>query len=95
MKLGLAIDRTSCVKACANQARLILTSAVYIVYEELRLPAADTNLASAQVNTLRERLFELGGWLKSSTTRTIIHLPECVPWRCEWTLIARKLQLRT
>lgn len=95
LKNGLAIDRTSCMKARANQVRLLLTSAAYVLYQELRLLAAGTSLAAAQVTTLRERLFKLGGWLKTSTRRIIIHLPESASWRQEWTLIARKLQLRT
>ena len=58
---GLAIDRTSCTSFWANQLRVMLTAAAYVLMQEVRLRAAGTSCARAQVTTLRERLFKLGG----------------------------------
>lgn len=91
LKGGLAFDRTSCTRFLANQVRLLLTAVAYVMYQELRLLAAGTGLAKAQVTTLRERLFKLGGWVTRSTRRIVIHLPRQAPWRQEWCRIARAL----
>jgi Transposase DDE domain group 1 len=88
---GLAIDRTSCTSFWANQLRVMLTAAAYVLMQELRLRAAGTSFARAQVTTLRERLLELGAWLEQSVRRILIHLPEHAPWRSEWCRIARTL----
>ena len=80
---GLAIDRTSCTSVWANQMRVMLTAAAYVLMQELRLRAAGTSLARAQVTTLRERLFKLGAWLERSVRRVVIHLPQRAPWRSE------------
>jgi hypothetical protein len=88
---GLAIDRTSCTRFWANQLRVMLTAAAYVLMQELRLRAAGTPCARAQVTTLRERLFKLGAWLERSVRRVVIHLPDRAPWRSEWYRIARAL----
>ena len=88
---GLAIDRTSCTSFWANQLRVILTAAAYVLMQELRLRAAGTSCARAQITTLRERLFKLGAWFERSVRRAVIHLPDCAPWRSEWCRVARSL----
>jgi hypothetical protein len=57
---GLELDRTSCSRFWANQFRVLLTAAAYVVLQELRRHAARTGCARAQVTTLRERLLKLG-----------------------------------
>ena len=88
---GLNIDRTSCTRFFANQLRGLLTLSAYILFQELRLNASQTELANAQVSTLRERLLKLAVWVKQSTRRIVFHLPDSAPWRHEWTQIARAL----
>ena len=88
---GLAIDRTSCTRFWANQLRVLLTAAAYVLFQELRLQAAGTACARAQVSTLRERLLKLGVWLERSVRRVVLHLPDSAPWRSEWHHIARSL----
>ena len=88
---GLAIDRTSCTSFCANQLRVMLTAAAYVLMQEVRLRAAGTSCARAQVTTLRERLFKLGAWFDRSVRRVVIHLPDHAPWRSEWCRVARAL----
>ena len=88
---GLAIDRTSCTSFWANQLRVMLTAAAYVLMQEVRLRAVGTSCARAQVTTLRERLFKLGAWFDRSVRRVVIHLPDHAPWRSEWCRVARAL----
>jgi hypothetical protein len=85
---GLEIDRTSCTSFKANQFRVLLTAAAYVLMQELRLRAAATEFATAQVSTLRERLFKLGAWVERSVRRIVIHLPLSYPWAQSWRVIA-------
>ena len=88
---GLEIDRTSCSSFKANQFRVLLTAAAYVLLQELRLRAARTEFAAAQVSTLRERLFKLGAWVERSVRRIVIHLPRAYPWARSWRTIAAAL----
>jgi hypothetical protein len=88
---GLEIDRTSCTRFWANQLRVLLTAAAYVLMQELRGAAAGTECARAQVSTLRERLLKLGVWVQRSVRRIVLHLPQHAPWRSEWCCIARAL----
>ncbi len=88
---GLEIDRTSCTRFWANQLRVLLTAAAYVLMQELRGCAAGTACARAQVSTLRERLLKLGVWVSRSVRRIVLHLPQYAPWRDEWCRVARNL----
>ena len=91
LKDGLEIDRTSCTSFWANQFRVLLTAAAYMLMQEIRLAAKGTSCARAQVGTLRERLLKLGAWVRTSVRRTVFHLPQTYPWLSDWTKIARAL----
>ena len=88
LKLGLEIDRTSCTSFKANQLRVLMTAAAYVLMQELRLKARRTGCARAQVNTLRLRLLKLGVWIKSSLRRIVLHLPRSTPYADDWRRIA-------
>jgi hypothetical protein len=88
---GLEIDRTSCTRFWANQLRVLLTAAAYVLLQELRISARRTACARAQVSTLRQRLLKLGAWVECSVRRIVLHLPVTAAWRCEWQRIARVL----
>jgi len=88
---GLEIDRTSCTSFLANQVRVLLTAAAYVLMQELRLSARGSQCARAQVSTLRERLLKLGVWVERSVRRIVLHLPVAFPYRREWSRIARVL----
>ena len=77
---GLEIDRTSCSKFWANQFRVLMTAAAYVLMQELRLRAARTACSRAQVWTLRERLLKLGAHVVVSVRRVVIHLPVSFPF---------------
>jgi len=76
----LQIDRTSCSQFWANQFRVLLTAAAYVLMQELRLRAAHTNCARAQVWMLRERLLKLGAQVVGSVRRVVVHLPVSFPF---------------
>jgi hypothetical protein len=88
---GLEIDRTSCSCFLANQMRVLLTAAAYVLMQELRRRAAGTSLARAQVSTLRERLLKLGARIERSVRRVVIHLPHSCAYQSEWRRIALSL----
>ena len=85
---GLEIDRTSCTKFWANQFRVWMTAAAYVLMQELRLRAARTECARAQVWTLRERLLKLGARVVVSVRRVVIHLPVSFPFLSSFRQIA-------
>jgi hypothetical protein len=92
---GLQIGRTSCCRFWANQLRVLLTAAAYVLMQELRLRAARTACAHAQVATLRERLLKLGVHVASSVRRIVLHLPMSTPDLDAWRQIAVALGART
>jgi len=87
----LEIDRTRCTSFWANQLRVLLTAAAYVLMQELRLRAASTACARAQVLTLRERLLKLGARVRSSVRRFVLHLPASFPFLPTFRLIACRL----
>lgn len=86
---GLEMDRTSCSTFVANQFRVLLALAAYILFQELRQRAATTACADAQVTTLRERLLKLAVWVERSARRIVLHLPTTFPWLPTWRHLAR------
>jgi hypothetical protein len=91
---GLQIGRTSCCRFWANQLRVLLTAAAYVLMQELRLRAARTACAHAQVTTLRERLLKLGVQVGRSARRIVLHLPTSTPFVDAWRHIALALGAR-
>jgi hypothetical protein len=86
---GLELDRTSCSRFLANQFRVLLTLAAYILFQELRRRAVGTGCADAQVTTLRERLLKLAVWVERSVRRIVLHFPRTCPWLPTWRRLAR------
>ena len=92
---GLQIGRTSCSRFWANQLRVLLTAAAYVLMQELRLRAARTACARTQVTGLRERLLKLGVQVVVSVRRIVLHLPTSTPDLDAWRHIALALGART
>jgi hypothetical protein len=78
---GMEIGRTSCTNFWANQFRVLLTAAAYVLMQELRLGLAGTASAQAQVSTLRTRFLKIGALVVSSVRRIVLHLPWTFPYR--------------
>ena len=88
---AMEIDRTSCSRFWANQFRVLLTAAAYVLMQELRLQAALTDCARAQVWTLRERFLKLGARVMVSMRRVVIHLPQSFPFLAAFRQIAMSM----
>ena len=88
---GLALDRTSCHRFLANQFRVLLSLAAYILFQSLQAQTQGTACAGAQVSTLRERLLKLAAWIERSVRRIVVHLPATGGWLPTWQQIARRL----
>jgi len=79
-QLGLFADRTSCHTLRANQLRLWLSSIAYVIFHDLRrLALAGTELARAQVSTIRCRLLKIGAIVSVSVRRIYISLSSVFP----------------
>ena len=69
-QLGLFSDRTSCHSWWANQFRVILSAAAYVLMETIRRVGLEgTELARAQVGTIRLKLLKIGTVIVRNTRR--------------------------
>ncbi len=81
-QLDLFADRTSCHRFVANQFRLLLSSAAYVLVQALRRTAlAGTELAEAQVGTIRLKLFKVAARVVVTARRVVFHLSSSYPYR--------------
>jgi hypothetical protein len=81
-QLGLFADRTSCHGWWANQFRLLLSSCAYVLMERLRaLALAGTELARAQVSTIRLKLLKIGAVVLRNTRRVQLRLSSSYPYQ--------------
>lgn len=86
----LFADRTSCATMRANQIRLYLSTVAYIVMRALRefgLP--DTELASAQCDTIRLKLLKIGAVIRVTVRKVWVQLSSAYPLR---TIFERALE---
>ena len=79
-KRYLKSDRTSCHRFEANQFRLLLHSAAYVLLDTLRREVLKgTSWARATMETIQLRLFKLGARVHECTDRIKISLPSSCP----------------
>jgi hypothetical protein len=73
-------DRTACHRFEANQFRLVLHSAAYVLLETVRREGLKTTQwASATMETIQLRLLKLGARVKECKARMTISLPSSCP----------------
>lgn len=87
---GLAIDRTSCSRFWANQLRVMLTAAAYVLMQALRAQLTGDD-ARLQVTAIRLRFLKLAAWVKRSARRIVVHMPDSSPWRRQWCALAGRI----
>jgi hypothetical protein len=91
-QLGLFADRTSCHAWWPNQWRLLLSSLAYVLMETIRRTALQgTELARAQVTTLRLKLLKIGAVIVRNTRRVRILLSSAYPYQELFRLAAARL----
>jgi len=79
-QLDLFSDRTSCHEFDANQFRVFLSAAAYILIETLRREfLKDTELARAQVGTIRIKLVKVAARVVHKSSRILFHICSSYP----------------
>jgi hypothetical protein len=79
-KLYLKSDRTSCHRFVANQFRLFLYSAAYVLIHALKTNVLKTTQwANATMATIRLRLLKIGARVRQLKTRIKVELPSACP----------------
>ena len=79
-KIYLKSDRTSCHGFTANQFRLYLHSAAYVLLQAFRENALrTTQFARAQFDTIRLNLLKIGARVSELKTKISLHLPSSFP----------------
>lgn len=92
-KLYLKSDRTSCTDFSANQFRLFLHSAAYVLIHALKTNILKhTPWANATIATIRLRLFKIGARVRQLKTRIKVELPSSFPLK---TTLVRSFQIFT
>jgi hypothetical protein len=90
-QLGLFADRTSCHLWWPNQFRLLLASLAYVLMERLRaIGLAGTELARAQVGTIRTRLLKVGAVIVRNTRRIRFFLSSAFPHQDAFHIVTRR-----
>jgi hypothetical protein len=81
-QLHLFADRTSCHRFVPNQFRLMLASAAYVLVDHLRRTVLKgTELACAQVATIRLKLFKVAARVRTSVRRVVFHFSSSYPYQ--------------
>jgi hypothetical protein len=93
LKDDLASGRTSCHRFLANQFRLILHAAAFVLLQGLRKLLTGTELANAQASTLRTRLLKVGVRVRETTRRIWLMLPTSYPAKELWMCVMSRLGL--
>lgn len=79
-KLYLKSDRISCHRFGANQFRVFLHSAAYVLIHALRTNVLKhTQWAQATIETIRLKIFKIGACIRELKTRIKIVLPSSYP----------------
>jgi hypothetical protein len=92
-QLGLFADRTSCHRFLANQFRLLLSSAAYVLVQALRRAGlGGTELAEAQVGTIRLKLLKVAARVIVSVRRVVFHLASSYPYQALFRQVHARLR---
>lgn len=92
-QMGLFADRTSAHYWWANQFRLLLSSLAYVLMEGIRrLVLEGTELARAQVSTIRLKLLKIGAVILRNTRRVRFLLSSAYPYQDLFALVVARLK---
>lgn len=91
----LFATRTSCHAFRANQFRLLLAAAAYVLVEHVRrVGLVGTALEQAEVRTIRSKLFKIGGWVQKAVRRVVVRMSSGCPWAELFERVVRQLAAR-
>jgi hypothetical protein len=92
-QLGLFADRTSTAWMRSNQLRLYFSSFAYIMMQTLRrLGLQGTELAQAQCDTIRLKLFKIGAQIRVTVRKVWISFSESYPYLSLFQKVFARLQ---
>jgi hypothetical protein len=91
LKIDLYSGRTSCHRFLANQFRLLLHAAAFVLMQALRSRLAGTEGAQWQAGTVRTKLLKVGALVTESVRRIAIKLPTSYPLQRLWKHLAVEL----
>ena len=91
LKLDLESGRTSCHRFLANQFRLMLHAAAFVLLQFIRSHLQGTELAKAQCHRLRLCLLKVGARVRQSARRIWLQLPSSYPWQDFWPWLLPQL----
>jgi len=81
-QFSLFADRVSAETMRANQMRLYLSAMAYILVSGLRrLGLRATELAQAQVSTIRTKLFKIGAQIRVTVRKVWVSMSSSYPWQ--------------
>ncbi len=90
LKNDLEMDRTSCTRFWANQLRVLLTAAAFVLFQQMRLRLSRrTNGERPTAGTMRLRLLKIAVRVQRSARRVVLHFSASHVWAAEWTRLAR------
>ena len=92
LKCDLAMDRTSCHRFLANQFRLLLHAAAFVLLSFMRRCLAGTQLADAQVCTLQRKLLKLGVLVRESCRRVVLQFASSCPVQHLWPVVLERMR---
>jgi hypothetical protein len=92
-KLFLFADRVSCATMRANQVRLCLATVAYVVMRALReFGLRETDMASAQCDTIRVKLIKIGALIKVTVRCVWLALSEACPLQAVFACVCENLR---
>jgi hypothetical protein len=92
LKHDLAADRTSCHRFVANQFRLLLCAAAYLLICLLRAHLSGTELQNAQVGTLRGKLLKVGVRVRQTARKVWLSFASAYPLQELWLILLHRLR---
>jgi len=91
-QLGLFADRTSCHGWWANQFRVLLSAAAYVLLETIRrIGLEGSELARAQVTTIRLKLLKIGTVILRNTRRIRLLFSNAYPQQALFASVLHRL----
>ena len=92
IKNDLKIDRTSCSRFIANQFRLLLHAAAFVLHSHLRRGLRGTRLEKAQACTLQRDLLKLGVLVRETVRRVWLSFASDCPVQDLWAPLLTRLR---
>lgn len=90
LKNDLQMDRTSCTRFLANQLRVLLTAAAFVLFQQLRLRLTRrTQEERPTAGTMRLRLLKIAVRVQRTARRVMLHFSASHVWATEWARLAR------